>query len=98
MTTKQEHYEDVIDGIREKRQQEITEGKNLSTTYPLYIVYDIIKNHGAFVTCCFTYEAAEAFIRAERHNLKKPYIYVVSIPRRNQQMMQLVELFGDAKR
>ncbi len=53
--------------------------------------------HDVFMTCCFTREAAEAFIRAERHNMDMPYVHVRCIPYRNQQLMRLVEVFGDKK-
>lgn len=59
--------------------------------------FDVLRAgyHDVFKTCCFTYEAAEEYIRLERHNLIKPYIYVECMPRRNEQMMKLAEIFGD---
>jgi hypothetical protein len=31
-----------------------------------------------FVTCCFTNDAAEAYIADNKHNLNKPHVYVAS--------------------
>lgn len=51
--------------------------------------------HDRFVTCCFTHQAAVEFIKAERHNLTKPDIWVYGIKRRNTEMIELGKLFGD---
>ncbi len=147
----------VIEKIKMVRQREIEEGKNLATSFPLYIVYDEIKSyhegdsdydvttslfsnnrdtycyaysydgdgvelteqeyedytpteddppkekfecvrvgyHDRFITCCFTWEAAEIFIENERHNLTKPRIYVAHIPWRNVQLREIAKLLGD---
>ncbi len=50
-----------------------------------------------FETCCFTMEAAEEFIKNERHNLSDPYIWVHSTPWRNLQLREVGALFGDRK-
>ncbi len=51
--------------------------------------------HDRFVTCCFTRQAAEEFIEAEKHNLTNPQIWVHNIKRRNIEMVELGKLFGD---
>lgn len=153
---------ELIEGIKSVRVQEIKEEKNACTYPPLYVVYDIIESacehntdysqattlfgiddkyirplldgegdfieaesdtdkwdeeiehtpegedealtyrpvlrvshHDRFVTVCFTREAAEWFIKLERHNLKDPRIYVHAIPRRNLQLLELGRLLGD---
>jgi len=42
-----------------------------------------------FITCCFTLEAAEAFIEAEKHNYSEMYVYVEYAGRRNTQFQNL---------
>jgi hypothetical protein len=39
-----------------------------------------------FDQVCFTRQGAEEYIQRNRHNLKKPYIYVEHINRRNEEM------------
>lgn len=45
-----------------------------------------------FVTCCLTNKGAEAYIKANGHNLKNPFIYVESAYR-NQEMIDIREYF-----
>lgn len=47
-------------------------------------------SHDRFVTVCFTREAAEEFIKRERHNLRNPRIYVHAILRRNRELIDLL--------
>ena len=54
--------------------------------------------HDKFVTCCFTRQAAEDFIKREQHNLTAPKIWVHGIMRRNIEMVELGQLFGDKPR
>lgn len=51
--------------------------------------------HDRFITVCFTREAAEQFIKDEKHNLEKPRIYVHYAGRRNYQLQDILELLGD---
>lgn len=51
--------------------------------------------HDKFVTVCFTRDAAELFIKNERHNLSNPRIWVHAIPRRNIELNEIGHLFGD---
>jgi hypothetical protein len=44
-----------------------------------------------FITACFTEAAADAFIAANKNNLKKPYVYVVSL-QRNPEMKMIRDL------
>jgi len=43
-----------------------------------------------FVTVCFTREAAEAFIQADRHNLSNPRIYVDYCHHKNTEMLGIL--------
>lgn len=54
--------------------------------------------HDSFQTGCFTREAAEAFIERERHNLKRPRIYVHAIPDRNVELVEIGKILGDVRR
>jgi len=44
-----------------------------------------------FITACFTEAAADAFIAANKHNLKKPHVFVVSLER-NPEMKMIRDL------
>lgn len=46
----------------------------------------------SFVTTCFTRKAAEEYIASNKHNLRKPYVYVHSAYR-NYEMINLMKLF-----
>ncbi|MEW6171295.1 MAG: hypothetical protein AB1472_07055 [Candidatus Omnitrophota bacterium] len=100
--------ENIIESIKASRQQEIKDGKNLFTSYPLYIVYDIVEtfvdentdnnqsiSFHEFITCCFTMQAAEDFIWREKHNLKNPQIWVGHIPWRNFELREILKILGD---
>lgn len=52
--------------------------------------------HDKFVTVCFTRLAAENFIKAEKHNLKKPKIFVEYCERRNIEMQSVLAFLGDS--
>ena len=45
-----------------------------------YMGYELTgyKDIFEFVTCCFTNDAAEAYIANNKHNLNKPHVYVAS--------------------
>lgn len=51
--------------------------------------------HDRFVTVCFTRKGAEDFIKAERHNLNKPRIYVEYAERRNIELHEVLKALGD---
>jgi hypothetical protein len=83
------------EGDTDKWDEEIEhtpEGEEDALTYRSVLK---MSHHDRFVTVCFTREAAEQFIKLERHNLKDPRIYVHGIPRRNVQLVELGKLFGD---
>lgn len=69
---------------------------NLATADPLFVVFEkqrcrIDKHDPAserFVTACFTRKGAEAYIAANGHNLREPFIYVASLFR-NREMIGL---------
>lgn len=48
-----------------------------------------------FITVCFTRKAAEEYIERNKHNLRKPGIYVFGAERRNIELIELCKLFGD---
>jgi hypothetical protein len=52
--------------------------------------------HDRFVTVCFTRKGAEDFIKAERHNLTNPRIYVEYAERRNIELHEVLRALGDA--
>ena len=81
--------------LTEKWDEEIEhtpEGEDEPLTYRPVLK---MSHHDRFITVCFTREAAEQFIKHERHNLSDPRIYVHGIPRRNIELVELGKLFGD---
>lgn len=56
-----------------------------------------IKEIDVFVTACFTRKRCEDYLRANSHNLNKPFVYVNSLYR-NQEMIELREFLLSHKR
>lgn len=54
-----------------------------------------VGHHDRFITVCFTRQAAEDFIKRERHNLNNPRIWVAFIPWRNFELREIGVMFGD---
>lgn len=76
-----------VEGDRAKR---LTALENNLRDVPEKYVRIYYQERWEFVTCCFTREGAEAFIKKQKHNLKETRIWVDSLYR-NQEMIDVRE-------